>query len=140
MANLDVKLSDIGDWLQSKVPGFILGQNLQINHALQGAPERCTVLSNNGGSKVDHEPPRIKIEYMLQVYTRAKYWEQANADNNKFYNYLFNPGEVEIFLPAVSPLFRVHVIKVTSCPQQLSPDGKGRRVFSSNYKLTIFAI
>ena len=140
MPNLNVDLKLIAPWIVSKVPGFILGQNLQVGRFAQDAPDRATVIMNNAGFAPLHYQPRTQIDYMLQILSRAQYSEHARSDNFTFFNYLFEPGETEIFLPAINPVFRIHVIYVTGAPQEIPPDDKNRKMYSSNYRLTIFAL
>lgn len=129
-----VNLKDLAVWLGTNT-GFTPGDDMQVSFFSQGAPERCTLITNKGGGKVYHEPPRDIRDFMLQVLSRAPNWNEAEDDNYAFFKFLFEDGTSHIALPVGSPTFYIEYIIAIAPPQYLDRDEANRFRYVSNYKL-----
>ena len=134
-----VNLETVGTWLADNT-GFIKGGNLQVQFATQDAPGRCVTITNNGGAKPYMDPPRTRIDWMLQVLSRAPDWGDAHDDSGIFYKFLYEDGTSHVGLPVGAPTFRIEFITCTGAPQYIGRDDAGRFQFSANYNLKIFKL
>jgi hypothetical protein len=112
-----------------------LGTTLQVHHRLQSAPDRCVLVTGYGG-KPNYEF-RKRIDYMLQVITRAISWKDASDDAWKVYKYMFEDGTSNVKLPVVTPKYTINAIHPLQAPTYIGPDESGRFEFSTNYQLII---
>lgn len=135
----EIDLEVIADWIDTNT-SFTKGTTLQVHHRLQSAPDRCITITNNGGGKIYPNPPRTRVDYMLQVVSRAVGWGDAWDDIRTIHKFIFEDGRSHIKLPATSSKFRIEQILPTGYPQYIGQDSTGRFEFSVNYQLLIFGL
>lgn len=129
-------LTEIGTWIAAKC-SFTLGDDLQVHHRLQSAPDRVVLLTNNGGGKL-YQTARERIDYMLQVLTRSRDFTEARDDAGTIHKFLFEDGTSHVELPTASPEFRIENIQPVGPPQPIGEDANRRFEYSTNYKLALW--
>jgi hypothetical protein len=126
-------LKEISIWLIGKVPGLTIGGNLQVGFRAQDAPVRChTVLESGGAIPIFGLTDRI--DYMLQIVTRAADYVTARADAWAIFDAINGTAGWQI-APLVSggQAYEAQVIEALAAPQYLGEEEGGYPWFSTNY-------
>ena len=131
-------LKDIGTFIAANT-SLTKGTTLQIYSYLQTAPERAVKIANLAGGKL-YQTARNRIDYMLQVMSRAENPTHAHDDMLEVHAFLFEDGTSYRELPVGSPTFRIESIQPIGYPQCVGKDEKGRYVYVCNYILKIWRL
>ncbi|MBE3126205.1 MAG: hypothetical protein IMZ57_11185 [Acidobacteria bacterium] len=125
-------LMEIGRFIVTKIPGLVLGGNFQFGFRPTTAPIRCSVIQEASPSPANFFL-RDRVDYMLQIISRAADYETASADNWKFYNALGGTAGWEIpALVSGGQAYRAEVVEAIAIPQYIGMDGKNPE-FSINF-------
>jgi len=126
-------LKEIAVWICTQVPGLTRGANLQVGYRDQKAPVRCHTILESGGPVPDFELPD-RIDYLLQVASRAETYQAAREDAWAMFNALHGTAGWRIAaIVSGGPAYIAQVIEALAAPQYLGQDEKGAFEFSTNY-------
>jgi len=131
-------LKDIGTFIAANT-SLTKGTTLQIYSYLQTAPERAVKIANLSGGKL-YQTVRDRVDYALQVMSRAENPTHAHDDILEMHAFLFESGTSQRSLPIGSPTFRIESIQPVGYPQCVGKDEKGRYVYVCNYVLKIWRL
>jgi hypothetical protein len=126
-------LKELSTFIVSKVAGLTIGANIQVGFRAQDAPVRCHTFLESGGALPAFELPD-RIDYMLQVVSRAADYVTARADAWAIFDAL--NGTAGWKIAAVAPstqVYEAQVIEALAAPQYIGQDAKGAFEMSTNY-------
>lgn len=127
-------LKEISEWLVTQVAGLTIGSNVQVGFRAQGAPVRCHVVLETGGALPAFELAD-RIDYMLQIVTRAATYQDAREDAWEIFDAINGTAGWQIpALTSGGQAYEAQVIQALAAPQYIGPDEKGAHEFSCNYQ------
>jgi hypothetical protein len=128
-------IDELATWVAANT-SFTKGTDLFPHHRHQGTPDRCVVLTNNGGGKeFNSDSARKRFEYMLQVVSRAVANGDAHDDIWLIHGFLFEGPRGAVSLPTGTPTFVIDSIAPVGSPAPIGQDEKQRFEYSTNYNL-----
>ncbi len=132
-------LKELSVWIVSRVnglgtiPALVLGTNVQVGFRAQDAPVRCHAFIETGGSLPAFELPD-RVDYMLQIVTRAETYQIARADAWAIFDAINGTAGWQIAaLTSGGQVYEAQVIEALAAPQSIGQDAKGAFEFSVNY-------
>lgn len=127
-------LKEISTWIVTKVAGLTIGSNVQVGFRADDAPVRCHVILETGGALPAFELAD-RIDYMLQIVSRAATYQVARADAWAIFDAI--NGTAGWAIPALTSggqAYEAQVIQALAAPQYIGQDDKGDHEFSCNYQ------
>lgn len=126
-------LKEISVWLCGRVPGLTRGANLQIGYREDTAPVRCHTVLETGGT-VPIFGLTDRIDYLLQVVSRAADYQTARADAWKIFDAIDGTAGWRIApLTSGGQAYEAQTIEAQAVPQWIGQDEKGNHELSTNY-------
>ena len=125
-------IKEFSTWITTRVAGLTLGGNLQVGFRALDAPVRCHTILESGGPVYFELPDRI--DYMLQIATRAANYQQARDDAWVIWKALH--GTAGWNIPALTSggqAYTAQTIEAMAAPQWIGQDEKFNHEFSCNY-------
>jgi len=118
--------------LISTLTGWTIGDDLQVGHRAQDAPERCRLVSEAGGGESNYYIPD-SMNVNIQIITRAKTYMTARDDAWDAFYVL--QGTAGWNMPAIGsgPDYLAEVIEAMAIPQYIGQDSNGLFEFSVNF-------
>lgn len=133
-------LKELSTWIVQRVnglgctPALVIGGNIQVGFRAVDAPVRCHAFLESGGALpafglVD------RIDYMLQIVTRAETYQIARADAWAIFDAINGTAGWRIAaLTSGGQAYEAQVIEALAAPQYIGQDEKGAFEFSTNYQ------
>jgi hypothetical protein len=134
-------IKELSVWLVSRLnglgasPALVIGGNVQTGFRALDAPVRCyTILESGGGIPAFELTDRI--DYMVQIATRAATYMTARADAWAIFDAINGTAGWRIAaLTSGGQAYEAQVIEALAAPQYIGQDEKGAFEFSTNYQL-----
>jgi hypothetical protein len=127
-------LKELSVWIVTKVAGLTIGSNVQVGFRADDAPVRCHVILETGGALPAFELVD-RIDYMLQIVSRAATYQDARADAWAIFDAINGTAGWEIpALTSGGQAYEAQVIQALAAPQYIGHDEKGAHEFSCNYQ------
>jgi len=132
-------LKELSTWIVQRVnavtgpPDLVIGTNVQVGFRAQDAPVRChTFMESGGGLPVFELVDRI--DYMVQITTRAETYQTARADAWAIFDAINGTAGWQIAAVAPSTQkYEAQVIEALAAPQYIGIEEQGGFSFSTNY-------
>ena len=126
-------IKEISTWACTKVAGLTLGGNVQVGYRVQDAPVRCHTFLESGGAIPAFELTD-RIDYLIQVATRAETYQTARADAWAIFNAINGTAGWQVApLTSGGQAYEAQVVEALAAPQYIGQGEKGAFEFSTNY-------
>jgi len=127
-------LKELSVWIVTKVAGLTIGSNVQVGFRADDAPVRCHVILETGGALPAFELVD-RIDYMLQIVSRAATYQDARADAWAIFDAINGTAGWQIpALTSGGQAYEAQVIQALAAPQYIGEDEQGAHEFSCNYQ------
>lgn len=126
-------LKELSVFICSKVAGLTIGGNVQVGYRAQDAPVRCHAFIESGGGIPAFGLPD-RIDYLLQIVTRAATYQTARDDAWAVFNAINGTAGWRI-APLVSggQAYIAQTIEALAAPQGIGQDATGAFELSTNF-------
>ena len=126
-------IKEISTWLITKVNGLTIGMNLQVGFRAQDSPVRCHTILESGGA-LPAFGLTDRIDYILQIATRAADYQTARADAWTIFEAINGTSGWQISsLTSGGQSYVIQTIEALAAPQYIGEDEKSAHEFSTNY-------
>lgn len=126
-------LKELTVFICSKVPGLTIGGNVQVGFRAQDAPVRCHTFLESGGAIPVFELTD-RIDYMMQIATRAETYQMARADAWEIFDAINGTAGWQIgAITSAGQAYEAQVIEALAAPQYIGQDEKGAFEMSTNF-------
>lgn len=134
-------LKELSVWIVARVnavtgpPDLVIGTNVQYGFRAQDAPVRChTFMESGGGISPDAFEIRDRVDYLMQIATRAATYETARVDAWAIYDAIDRTFGWQIAAVAPSTQkYEAQTIEALAAPQYIGIETVGSFSFSTNY-------